>query len=184
MRFATFIAPTSEEWLVLEGLETLAHSYASEFRRLASAAWKALPNGLKEASKPLHNLGVSWQPWRPEPAWQWLYFVFRQLRGQGDLVRRERLGDIELIYLSVGVFRASALAASNIESANDTPGIKPQWDRKRRELRLGEGSPVRFLRHAPAMFGVLDALQKKGWPTTGIPNPLTDCSKSPQAAWF
>ena len=59
MRFATFIAPTSEEWLVLEGLEMLAHSYVSEFRRLASAAWKALPNGLKEASKPLHNLGVS-----------------------------------------------------------------------------------------------------------------------------
>jgi hypothetical protein len=171
-RYTLFVSATHathDEWMLWE---PQYHGFEG-FRRLGAAAWNALPNGLKQEYRPLHVLGVNWQPWQPEPAWQWLNFVFRQLRGQGTLVRHDRLGDVELLYLTVGVFCACAMVASSIESANDIPGAKPQWDHQRRELRAGEGLVVRFPRHAPAMFGVLDAFQKKGWPTGSIPNPLT-----------
>jgi hypothetical protein len=173
---ATFLAPTVEEWLLLEGLETLGgHSYAFEYRRLALQAWNALPNGMKEPYKPIYNLGVSWQPWKPEPAWQWLYLVFRWLKGRGSLVGSHRIGDIELVYLSVGLFGASAMVAACVEPADDLAGVTPHWDRKRKELRVGQGTPYRFPRFAPALFLLLDAFQKKGWPTS-IPNPLTHYS--------
>ena len=164
-----FTGKTYDEFLLLDS--AFSGTRSLQLRDLGATAWKVMPNGLKEAYKPLHNLGVSWRPWRPEPTWEWLYFVFRQLSGQGDLVRRQRLGDLELIYFTVGVFQACALAATAVAEAGDNScRVVPRWDSDRQELWLSDELQRRYYRRAPTQFLVLDAFQMAGWPLS-IPAP-------------
>ena len=114
-----FLGAVKEEWVLWEEpgpggpMGRVDPPNFHQFQRacdLGAPAWHALPNGLKDY-RPLHSLGTDWRPWQPQPAWQWVNFVFRQLHTRGDLVGHANLGHIGLLYLRASVFRASALVA-------------------------------------------------------------------------
>jgi hypothetical protein len=149
------------------------------FRHLAKGAWLALPHGLREY-KPL-LLNASARPTRkdlvePDPAWQWVNFVFRRLLPT-DYVRRRDCAGVELLHLTVSVTLASALAGklalAELGIPVDGDGLPPmpRWDRATRQLWLGTDRQRVFRRHAHVQFMVLDAFQAAGW-KAGIPNPL------------
>jgi hypothetical protein len=49
-----------------------------------------------------------------------LYFVFRQLQGQDNLVGSYCIGDVKLVHLKVGIFRACAMTIAGLDQV-----IKP-----------------------------------------------------------
>jgi hypothetical protein len=100
-----FLSPHSGEWLLWEPSGSL-----SGFATVAADVWNVLPFGQREQYRPLHPLGDNWRPWQPTPAWEFIYLAFRRLQGVGDLVRERRIGNVELLYFSVGVFRACGMA--------------------------------------------------------------------------
>jgi hypothetical protein len=53
-------------------------------------------------------------------------------------------------------------------------GIKPVWDRARRELRLGGVVVKRFRQPSPSQELILDAFEELGWPPR-IDDPLPPC---------
>jgi hypothetical protein len=68
----------------------------------------------------------------------------------------------------------SADAAIDEEAADDSPpriDVLPQWDAKRRELRLSKRLLKRFRVPAPNQEAVLAAFQEEGWPNC-IDDPL------------
>src|SRR5205807_247063 len=63
------------------------------------------------------------------------------------------------------VIDASALAGRG------TGGLRPVWDKLRRQLRLGRHVAKRFRQSAPSQEAILDAFQSQGWPLR-IEDPL------------
>ncbi|HEX5269354.1 MAG TPA: hypothetical protein VFW33_02650 [Gemmataceae bacterium] len=115
-----FISSCYEEWLLWEPL----HCGIGGLRDIAAPVWSVMPNGLRGQYRPLHVLGDDWRPWQPEPAREWLYFVFRQLMPVGTVVQRRTIGEVELLYFDVNVFRACALAIEMLGVQTPVPAPK------------------------------------------------------------
>jgi hypothetical protein len=138
LRYTLFTSANYEECLLWE--EPGQFGFQS-FRAVAAEAWNTLPNDLK-AYRPIHPPGDDWHPWQPEPAWQWLNFVFRRLRGVGGLVRAHRIGEVELLYFTVGAFRACALAIEDVEATPTTGGMVTVWRHSDRSYSVNGTRPV------------------------------------------
>lgn len=53
----------------------------------------------------------------------------------------------------------------------DSPIVRPNWDKERRELRFGDATCKRYTRPAKKQWAVLDAFQEENWPPR-IDDPL------------
>jgi hypothetical protein len=60
----------------------------------------------------------------------------------------------------------STAASGRAAEERDEDDHRPRWDRQRRQVWLGDDLLCTYVRHAPAQFALLDALQQAGWSQT------------------